>query len=224
MQQQQSQGSSSSKKGSQECNNPNGSSGNWQKDGQAKSMLQLQEQLNRQLEEARKKMNGQQDNGKEGDKDGQMPNASGKQPSMSEQLARMAAQQAAIRKLVQEYQSELKKDGKGYAGDLDRLMREMEQTERDLVNKVINQQTLNRQQQIMTRLLESERADMQQEKDDQRQSRQGVEIAKPTLLPPRIEEQFKRKTDTELYKTVPPTLSGFYREKVSAYFYHFDHD
>jgi hypothetical protein len=224
MQQQHSQGSSSCKKGNKECNNPNGSSGSGKKDGQAKSMRQLQEQLNKQLEEARQKMNGQQEKGKDGNKDGQMPSPSGKQPSMSEQLARMAAQQAAIRKLVQEYQGELKKDGKGYQGELDRLMQEMEQTERDLVNKVINQQTINRQQQILTRLLESERADLQREKDDQRQSRQGVDIAKPVVLPPRIEEQFKKKKDAELYKTVPPTLSGFYKEKVNAYFHRFDSD
>jgi len=181
----------------------------------SKSMRQMQEQLNKQLEEARKKMEqGQKEGGeKKGNKEGGQ--------SMSEQFARMAAQQEAIRKMMQEYQSELKKDGKGYGGEIDKMLKEMEQTEKDLVNKIISQQTINRQQQILTRLLESERAEMQREQEEKRESREARQFPN-TNIPPFIEQQLNKKKEIELYKTIPPTLNNYYKDKVNAYFYHFD--
>jgi hypothetical protein len=182
----------------------------------AKTMKAMQEKLNQDLEAMRK----QQQNG--GDKEGGNKNSqkAGGQ-SQSEQFARMAAQQEAIRKMMQDYQSELKKEGKGYGGEIDKILKEMEQTEKDLVNKVLNQQTINRQQQILTRLLESERAEMQREKEEKRESKQGTDIVNPTP-PAYIEQQWKNKKETELYKTIPPTLNHYYKNKVNSYFFRFE--
>ncbi|MDR1181138.1 MAG: hypothetical protein LBL13_04085 [Bacteroidales bacterium] len=212
MQKKKQQGSSS---GKGNCSSDNCEGGSIPKP--SKSMRQMQEQLNKQLEEARKKM-------EQGEKEGgnKKENKPGGQ-SMSEQLARMAAQQEAIRKMMQEHQSELKKEGKGYGGELDRLLKEMEQTEKDLVNKTINQQTMNRQQQILSRLLESERAEMQREQEEKRESREAHQLPNSTI-PPFIEQQLNRKKEIELYKTIPPTLNHFYKDKVNAYFYHFDNN
>jgi len=185
----------------------------------SKSMRQMQEQLNKQLEEARKKMEqgdkegGEKPNNKPGNKDGGQ--------SMSEQFARMAAQQEAIRKMLKEQQSEMKKDGKGYGGDVDKMLKDMEEIEKDLVNKRITQQTINRQQQILTRLLESERAEMQREKEEKRESREARQLPNSTI-PPFIEQQLNKKKEIELYKTIPPTLNSFYKDKVNAYFYNFE--
>jgi hypothetical protein len=182
----------------------------------AKSMKEMQEQLNKQLEEMRKKM-------EQGKKDGgQKPEnkPGGQQPSMSEEFARAAAQQEAIRKMMQEYGSELKKEGKGMDGQIDKMLKEMEQTEKDLVNKIINQQTINRQQQILTRLLESERAEMEREKEEKRESKEARLLQ--SNPPAFIEQQLNKKKETELYKTIPPTLNHFYKDKVNSYFYHFE--
>ncbi len=181
----------------------------------AKSMKEMQERLNKQLEEMRKKM-------EQGKKDGgQKPEnkPGGQQPSMSEEFARAAAQQEAIRKMMQDYQSELKKEGNGMDGQIDKMLKEMEQTEKELVNKIINQQTINRQQQILTRLLESERAEMEREKEEKRESKEARLLQ--SNPPAFIEEQLNKKKETELYKTIPPTLNHFYKDKVNAYFYHF---
>jgi hypothetical protein len=205
MQKKKQQGNSGGKGSCSSDNCENGS-----KPKPSKSMRQMQEQLNKQLEEARKKM-------EQGDKKENKPGGQ----SMSEQFASMAAQQEAIRKMMQEYQSELKKEGKGYGGDIDKMLKEMEQTEKELVNKIINQQTLNRQQQILTRLLESERAEMKREQDEKRESREANQLPNSTI-PPFIEQQLNKKREIELYKTIPPTLNPFYKDKVNAYFYHFD--
>ncbi|MDR1878161.1 MAG: hypothetical protein LBQ64_01190 [Bacteroidales bacterium] len=209
MQEKKQQGNGS---GSGNCSSDNCQGGG--KSKSSKSMRQMQEELNKQLEEMRKnKEQGEKDGG---DKKGSKPGGQ----SMSEQFARMAAKQEAIRKMMQEYQSELKKEGKGY-GDIDKILKEMEETEKELVNKIINQQTLNRQQQIMTRLLESERAEMQREQEEKRESREAQQL--PNSSPPAfIQQQMNRKKETELYKTIPPTLTHFYKDKVNAYFYHFE--
>lgn len=176
-----------------------------------KSMREMQEKLNQQLEELRKQMQnqGNKPDGKNTGQQGQ---------SVSEQLARMAAQQEAIRRMMQDYQSELKKEGKGYDGQLEQMMKEMEQTEKDLVNKILNQQTINRQQQIMTRLLQSERAEMQREKEEKRESKEGKDIQR-TSPNEVFDKKLKQEKEIELYKTIPPNLNYYYKNKVNSYFY-----
>ncbi|MCB0397437.1 MAG: hypothetical protein KDD36_12320 [Flavobacteriales bacterium] len=166
------------------------------------SLRQMQEQLNKQLEQLKK--------------EGQKPGMQGK-GQMSEQLARMAAQQEAIRNALQQMNQELNKDGKKSLGDLDGLMKEMEQTEKDLVNKQLNRETVLRQQEIMTRLLESEKAERERDMEEKRESKEGksTENSNP-------KEFLKYKTmklkEVELLKTVPPTLSPYYKRKVNDYF------
>jgi hypothetical protein len=204
------------KKSCSKCNGGNGSSNSGKKSKSAKSMKEMQEKLNQQLEEMRKKLQS----GGDKDGEGKPSNKQGGQ-SMSEQFARAAAAQEAIRKMMQEYQSELKKDGKGYGGEIEKMLKDMEQTEKDLINKIINPQTINRQQQIMTRLLESEKAEMQREREEKRESKQGIDRPNPNP-PAYIEQQWKNKKETELYKTIPPTLNHYYKNKVNTYFLGFE--
>ena len=101
------------------------------------------------------------------------------------------------------------------------MLKEMEQTERDLVNKILNQQTIDRQQRILTRLLESEKAELQREKEEKRESKTAQE--KIYNAPPEyIQEELQKKKEIELYKTIPPTLNQYYRNKVNQYFYQFE--
>jgi len=174
-----------------------------------KSLKDLQDQLNKQMEKLKEQMS----------MPGQMKPGQGKQ-SMSEQLARMAAQQEAIRREMQRLRDEIAKEGKGNTGNLNKIIHDMEQTETDLVNKIITNQTLMRQKEILTRLLESEKAMREREKEERRESTE----AKNQLYsnPKNFFEYNKIKSrETELLKTVPPTLKPFYKSKVSAYFYNF---
>ena len=210
MQQQQNSSSSSSSCKKGQCK-PGGQSGSKQ---DMKSLRQMQEELNKQLEEMRKQQ--QQGGDKEGGQSGKKQGAG----SQSEQFARMAARQEAIRRMTQEYLSKMQKEGghnSGEMGNLQRMMREMEQTEKELVNKILNQETINRQRNITTRMLQSERAEMEREKEDKRESKQGKEVPR---TPPTdwLQQQNKQKQQTELYQTVPPSLNQFYKQKVNQYF------
>ncbi|MDR2979878.1 MAG: hypothetical protein LBV02_05520 [Bacteroidales bacterium] len=200
------------KDGDSSCSNP-GDSG---KPNKAKSARELQQQLNRQMEALKRSMEQGQ---KEGEKNpGGM---SGAQQQMSEQLAKMAAQQEAIRKMMQDLQSELKsKDGVGDKS-IDEMIKEMEATERDLVNRIISQQTINRQKTIETRLLESEKAQMEKEKEEKRESTEARDIK--NLNPPKDWEMDKRsEKQNEMLRTVPVNLNYYYKEKVNKYFFNIE--
>ncbi len=132
---------------------------------------------------------------------------------LSEELAKLAAEQARIRKALEEA---AKKYG-GKPGQTQQLMQQMEQTEIDLVNKRLTRQTMQRQKQIETRLLEAEKAMRQQELDMQREAKSAHQYEK--VLPRAFEEYMRQRArEVELLKTVPPRLSPFFKEEVNHYF------
>ena len=179
----------------------------------AKSARELQQQLNRQMEAMKRSMEQQQQGGNNPGSQGE----GGMQQQMSEQLAKMAAQQEAIRKMMQDMQGEMKSQNGVGDKALDKMIKDMEETEKDLVNRVISQQTLNRQKNIETRLLESEKADLQREKEEKRESKEARDIL--NLNPPKEWKMDKlSEKQNEMLKTVPLNLNYYYKEKVNQYF------
>ncbi|MBC7863416.1 MAG: hypothetical protein IAF38_10605, partial [Bacteroidia bacterium] len=202
------------KPGSGSCNKPGGQG---EKPSMG-SMKKMQEKLNKQMQAMKEAMEkGQKPGGKKpGEKPGQ-GGMGGTMPS-SEQFAKMAAQQEALRKMMQEYMQNQKKDGKNPGGD---IADKMEETETELVNKMITQQTLTRQQDILTRLLESEKAEREREIDEKRESNEAREQNKgnQNLF---LEYKRMKEKELELLKTVPPSLTPYYKTKVSNYFNNFN--
>jgi hypothetical protein len=179
-----------------------------------KSMRQLQQQLNQQMQKmnAGDKEQGKKPNGQKGN--------SGQ--SMSEQLARMAAEQEAIRNQLQNYAEQLEKEGKmGASKDLKKISAEMEKTEIDLVNKNVTQETLLRQQEILTRLLNSEKAELEREKEEKREATEAKNkiFRNPDEI---LEYKGYESNEMELLKTTQPALKPFYKSKVSQYFINFE--
>ncbi len=179
---------------------------------QKKNLSQLskmQEQLNNNMQKAREDMlkQGQQKGGQQG-KNGR---------EMSEQLTRMAREQQMIRQAMQEINKMENKDGKGSFGNLDKLMKEMEQTETDLVNKRIQQETLNRQQEILSKLLDAEKADREREEDQKRESNEGITPPNTNSFIFQEFQKIKQK-EIDLLKTMTPSLNSYYKIKVRDYF------
>lgn len=182
--------------------------------GKQKSLSQLskmQEQLNNNMQKAREQLKQQ------GLKEGQQASKG----QLTEQMARMAREQQLIRQALMEVNRDLNKDGKGRLGDLDKLTKEMEQTETDLVNKRIRQETMFRQQEVLGKLLQAEKAERERETDSQRDSKEGRD---QSTVYNSVLDNFKKikQRETELLKTVPPSLSLFYQLKVGDYFRHLD--
>jgi hypothetical protein len=176
------------------CKKPGGSKS-------AKSIGDMQKQLNQDL----KKMKGKMSSQKLG------------KGQMSKEMAEMAARQAHLREELRKLSEELNKDGQGTMGNLEELANEMEKTETDLVNKRLTEEMLLRQQEILTRLLKAADAEREREMDNKRKSEKAKEYSKEP--PPELEEYFKkREAELELYKTLPPSLKPYYRKMVENYF------
>ncbi|MFZ4704844.1 MAG: DUF4175 family protein [Bacteroidales bacterium] len=192
------------------------SKGSCSKPGQGspsmKSMRQLQQQLNQQIENMKGEMGKPNKSGKDG--------KSGKN-GMSEKLARMAAQQESIRKQLQGIGDEMQENGSGVSKSVKEMMQNMEQTETDLVNKIISQETVRRQQEILTRLLESEKAEQQREMEQKRESTEAKNQAYSN--PANFFKYTKLNAkESELLRTIPPALKPFYKTKANAYFISFE--
>ncbi|GAB4495252.1 MAG: ATPase [Saprospiraceae bacterium] len=188
--------------GSQACQKPGGSKGQ----GEPKDKISKgQEDLNKIMKDLKERLEKQ---GK-----GQ-PGQQG-QPGMSEEFAKMAAKQAALRNALRELQKKKMEQGKGDKG-LEDLMEEMNKTEIDLVNKRLNNETMRRQQDILTRLLEHEKAEREREQDEQRQAQTAKQ--QPAKMPPALEEYLKkRRAEIEQFRTVSPALKPYYKQLVEEY-------
>ncbi len=93
----------------------------------------------------------------------------------------------------------------------------MEKTEEDLVNKRITQETINRQKEILTRLLQSEKAMRERELDNKREAKTASEKEKSN--PKDFSEYLKTKEkQIELLKTIPASLNPYYKKEVNEYF------
>lgn len=207
--------------GSGSCNKPGQGKPGQGKKSSMGSVRKMQEELNKQLQEMRK---GQKPGGKEGQKPGQKPGQPGQsgmpgndgQPSSSD-FAKAVAKQEAIRREIQKMTEQLRREGKSGLGDLDKLQKEMEKTEEELVNKQLSPETLKRQQEILTRLLEAEKAEQEREQDNKRESKSATQTP-PT--PPAAFEEFQKnkQKELELFRTVNPELNPFFKQKVEEYF------
>ena len=164
------------------------------KSGKQPNLSQLQMQLNQQMEQLKK-----------GGKSGR---------ELSEEMARMAAEQERIRRALQEMEEKLEQQGGKLPGD---IPGKMEQTEIDLVNKQLTEQTLRRQEEILTRLLEAEKSMREQDMDDERKGETAREYDKE--IPRAFEEYLRLKEkEVELLKTLPPKLYPYYKKEVNKYF------
>jgi len=170
-------------------------------------LAKMQQQLNQNMQKARGQLQQQGNQGK----------SQNGQGSMSEQLAKLAREQMMIRQALEQINRNDNKDGTGRLGNLDKISKEMEQTERDLVNRRITEEALNRQQQIQTRLLEAEKAEQEREQDQQRESHAGKETPPGYIKALQEYQQLKQK-QTEQVKTVPPAINFYYKLKIKSYF------
>ena len=167
----------------------------------------MQQQLNKNMQQAREQMKQQ------GNQQGKGQSGQG----MSEQLAKMARQQQMIRQALEQINRDENKDGSGGLGNLDKISKEMEQTEREIVNRKISDQTIKRQQQIQTRMLEAEKAEQQREQDNKRESNAGKQIPPGYIKALKDYQQIKTK-QAEQIRTVLPAFNLYYKEKIKSYF------
>ena len=136
-----------------------------------------------------------------------------KEKKLSEELAKLAAEQEALREALKEQES---KDGSKPGGD-GKLKKLMEENEKDLVNKRLLNLSQQRQEEILSRLLKSEKAMRERDLDEKREAERAK--INSNKMPPAIEEYLKiKEKEIELLKTVSPQYSPYYKEEIKEYF------
>jgi len=152
-----------------------------------------------------------------GDKPGQGQGGQGMQGLGNKEIAKMAAQQTAIRQRLEQLRNEMNKEGQGKGNALNPLIKELEQQEKDLINKNFSPEMLRRQQDILTRLLESEKALRERGFEEKRESESGKDKNYGNLI--RFDEYNRQKLgQVEILRAVDPMLSKYYKDKAGEYF------
>lgn len=206
--------------GSGSCSKPGGSGKGAPKPGQM-SMEDMKKQLKKQMEQMK---NGSNPGGKDGKKPGegegmgQQGLGNGSIPGLgAKEIAKMAMEQAQMRKALQQLRQELNKDGSGAGNGLNKLIDDMEKLENDLLNNGYTNDMYKRQQEIMTRLLENEKAILERGFSEERESKSGKnnELGNQKEL---LEYNQKKENEIELLRSVPVGLRIYYKNMVNSYF------
>lgn len=203
------------KPGSGSCNKPGGSGKPSPGSGSPGDMKQM---LKDQLDQMKK---GSNPGGKKpGDSPGDGMGGKEGEGSLglgNKQIAKMAAQQSAMRKALEQMRNEMNKDGKGAGNGLNPLIQELEQQEKDLVNRRLGNNLVERQKRILTRLLESEKAMMERGLDEKRESKEGFSDNNGNQI--QFDEYNKQKLkQIELLRSVDPAYQKYYKDKANQYF------
>lgn len=200
MQQQQ-----SSQKGTGSCSKP----GSGNPKPSMGSSKKKQEELAKRMKEMKKNL-------EKGKSPGKMnPGTMGE--GMSMEVAKMAAQQSAIREEIRKMRDELQKEGNLQgAGELKKLEELLDENEEDIINMNLDQEFLARQEKIEIKMLEAESALREREMEERRESQTANQFSKPKKS--LLEEYLKQKdNEIELIRLSNPKLSGYYKNKVSNY-------
>jgi hypothetical protein len=203
----------SMQQGSGSCNKPGGKGK--PKPGSSMTPGDMKQMLQKQLEQMQK---GQGKGGqKPGDGQGQGKEGQNMLGLSNEQIAKMAAEQTAIRQRLEELKQELNKGGQGQGNALNDLIKDLEKQESDLINKDFSVEMLNRQKNILTRLLESDKALLERGFEDKRESTSGKNLQEGNKI--RFDEYNKEKLkQIELLKSIDPVYKKYYKDKANEYF------
>lgn len=185
-------------KGSKSCKKPGSSNPGME------GLLQKQMGLQQKMMDLQGKMKGQvPKNGENGD--------------IAKDLVKLANEQEGIRKELQDLTKDLEGDQKKQIND---IIKKMEENEQDILNKRISAQTINRNEEIKIKMMDSDKALRNQDQDEKRKSNEGVDKNDGTNKA--IEDYFKKKSlELEIIRSIPPVMRPYYKSKVSQYLNNF---
>jgi len=176
--------------GDQECENP----------GNGKSGMNMLKQSSESIKEQLQKMIEQMKNGN--------------QQNMSQQMGQSLMQHEMMQQMLREMMNNgsVGSEAKKQLQQIDNML---EQNRKELMNKSINAQTIARQNQITTRLLEAEKAELERDFEDKRESETADEFySNPIKF---FEYKEKENFSIEYLNKNSHKLHNFYNNKYKQY-------
>ena len=133
-------------------------------------------------------------------------------------LAEMGKMQEMLRKQLKEAHDKIGEDGKGVMGDLGKIMEDMKDTEDELANNILNERTMQRQEKILQRLLDSFKSVREKEEfEPRRESNSGED--KEKISPDQLDlESYKNKIRQELLRSNQLEYSSDFVNLIEKYF------
>jgi len=171
-------------------------------------------------------MSGEQGSINQGTKQAQeMGQGEGLSQQQMAEYQRLAGQQAAVQKSLEELSREAKNAGEysRLLGDLDRVAQDMTEVQTDLQQNNVNPETIKKQERIFSRLLDSQRSMRERDYEKRRKAETGKNIqhASPTELDFATQEG-KNRLREELLKALEEKYSKDYEGLIKRYFEQLD--
>jgi len=136
------------------------------------------------------------------------------------EMARLAAEQGAIGKGMRDVQRSLESGGEsGLQGRVNEIAKDMEKVAEDLKTRKVDRQTIERQQKILTRLLDAQRSVRERDMTERRKSEvaKPYEPKSPKPLPGDLGDQ-QKKVREALIRAMKEGYPPEYEELIRAYF------
>jgi hypothetical protein len=135
--------------------------------------------------------------------------------------ARLAVEQEAVRKSLEQLNKEAQASGeqKNMLGDLEKIGEEMKEVVQNLEQNNVNRETIQKQERILSRLLDASKSVRERDYEKKRKAQTGTEIARrsPGDLDPSTLEG-KNKLLDDLLKSLEHGYSKDYQELIRKYF------
>ena len=140
---------------------------------------------------------------------------SGDMGKMSKSIGQTIAQQEIMQQLIREMLNGTSM-GKEAKAQLQAVEQLLEQSRKDLINRNVNNQLINRQNLILSKLLEAEKSEIERDFEDKRESKTAIDIKKSN---PEgyFEYNSKTKNESELLKRNSNQLRNFYDQKYNNF-------
>lgn len=135
------------------------------------------------------------------------------------EMARLAAQQELIRKSLQELMKEAEMSGNRsrILGDLNKIAEEMREVVSDLESGKLNEETIRKQDRILSRLLDAQRSIHERDFERRRESRPGQNITRQSPEEIKFDEE-REKIHHELLKSIRENYHKDYETVIKRYF------
>ena len=189
-------------------------------------MSEMQKKLGEQMQKMAKQKSDQMKkdgNQPKGEKSGEKPGkpgegtsgSEGEQSQESREFAQMALRQSQLKKMLQDMLEQTTDPEQRRM--MQEIQQRMDETETDLYNKRISAQTLQRQNEIMVKMLESEKALREQEEDESRESQSADDFI-PENIQKYVEWKKLQESMKDVIRSVPAEYVPYYRNKVQQFF------
>jgi hypothetical protein len=135
------------------------------------------------------------------------------------EIARIAAEQEMVRKSVDQLKEEMRSSGNKALGDLGQVAKEMEEVVKDMKEKNVSPETIQRQERILSRLLDAQRSMRERDYEKKRQARPGQDVVRKSPAELDLKSQSgKDKLMEDLQKAMEEGYSKDYEYLIRKYF------